>query len=263
MNTTNHYHTLGIDRSADADAIKKAYRKMAAQHHPDRGGDTAKFQEIQSAYETLSDPQKRATYDNPNQGFHFNFQGGGQGDINDLFAQMFGAQFRHQNVRPQTRMTLWISLADVATGERRTVSIGTHAGVNMVEIDIPLGIDDGATVQYGGLAPGGGDLLVTFRIHPHPVWNREGLNLITEHVVDLWDCILGCETEIRDVLGNVLTVTIPESCQVGTVLRLKGRGLRVRDRPIVGDILVRIKPVIPSEIDPELIEQIKKYRNKP
>lgn len=265
MNTTDHYQTLGVARDADIDTIKRAYRKLAAQHHPDRGGDTAKFQAIQSAYETLSDPQKKAMYDQPqNPGFQWHFHNGadGVGGMHDFFSQMFGGGgFRqHADFRRQTRMTLWITLSDVASGERRAVSIGTQAGVSMVEIDIPLGIDDGATVQYSGLAPGGGDLLITFRIHPHPVWQRDGLNLITEHSIDLWDCILGCETEIRDILGNRLTIAVPERCQVGTILRLKNRGLKIRERQLVGDILVKIKPVIPVDINPELLEQIKKFK---
>ena len=92
----NAYETLGVPKGASDEEIKRAYRKLAAKHHPDRGGDTAKFQEIQSAYETLSDPQKRHQHDNPNpfgqgfqghpNGFEFHFGGGGP---EDLFAQFF------------------------------------------------------------------------------------------------------------------------------------------------------------------------------
>ena len=175
---------------------------------------------------------------------------------------MFGGAgpFRQQqNFRPQTRMTLWVSLADVAAGERRMVSIGTHGGVSMVEIAIPIGIDDGATVQYGGIAPGGGDLLVTFKIHPHPAWQRDGYHLTTEHTVSMWDCILGGETEIRDVLGQKITVTIPARCQPGTTLRLRGRGLRTRDQ-LAGDILVRVQARIPDNIPDELLSLISTLR---
>ena len=90
----DHYKTLGIDRNASPDDIKKAYRKLAGIHHPDRGGDTAKFQHIQSAYETLSDPNKKQQYDIPQQqGFPggFNFQSGF--NVNDIFSQMFGEFF--------------------------------------------------------------------------------------------------------------------------------------------------------------------------
>lgn len=259
MNTMDPYTTLGVERTADAETIKRAYRKLAAKNHPDRGGDTAKFQEIQSAYETLSDPQKRAAHDQPRQQHPFGQHPFGFGDI---FEQMFGGgspfhqTHQRQQFRPQTRMTLWVSLADVAAGERRTVSIGTHNGVSMVEIDIPRGIDDGATVQYGGLAPGGGDLLVTFKIHPHPAWQREGLNLTTEHTIDLWTCILGGEVEIRDVLGQKINIVIPERCQPGTILRLRGRGLGTRDNRGTGDILVRVQARIPDNIPQDLLDQI-------
>ena len=115
---TDHYATLGVTKTASADEIKRAYRKLASQHHPDKGGDTAKFQEIQTAYDTLSDPQKRQQHDNPNPfgggfpgGHQAGFQGGFPGgfsfnvngfDMNDVFGQMFGAQFgQRQPQKPQ------------------------------------------------------------------------------------------------------------------------------------------------------------------
>lgn len=257
---SNHYDILGVARDSDAETIKRAYRKLAGQHHPDRGGDTARFQEIQNAYETLSDPNRRAQYDQGGQQFHQHFGGGHPFGFHDIFSQMFGQgspfHRQQQQFRQQTRMTLWVSLADVAAGERRAVSVGTHGGVSMVEIDIPVGIEDGATVQYAGIAPGGGDLLVTFRVHTHPTWQRDGFNMITDHVIDMWHCILGGECEIRDVQGNTLSVTVPPRCQPGTVLRLRGRGMRMRDRPGAGDILVRIQTRIPDAISDELMQAI-------
>ena len=95
----NFYNTLGVDENANPDQIKQAYRKLAAQHHPDRGGDTAKFQQIEEAYRVLSDPNQKAQYDNPQpQGFGHNpFNNGlsfnmGHGDFQDIFAQMFANQ---------------------------------------------------------------------------------------------------------------------------------------------------------------------------
>lgn len=268
MSTQDFYATLGVERTADATTIKNAYRRLAAQHHPDRsGGDTARFQEIQSAYDTLSDPQRRAQYDNSSQSHSFH-SGGHPFGFDDLFSQMFGAgsPFQRQqefwHTRQQTRMTLWVSLSDVASGERRTVSVGTNGGISMIEIGIPVGIDDGATVQYSGIGPGGGDLLVTFKIHPHPAWQRDGFNMITDHVIDMWHCILGGESEIRDILGNRLAITIPPRCQPGTVLRLRGRGMRMRDRPGAGDILVRITTRIPETIPDVVLEEITKLRGE-
>lgn len=260
----NPYQTLGINQEADATEIKRAYRRLASQHHPDKGGDKAKFQEIQSAYDTLTNPQRRAAFDNPgpfgNQGF--NFRAGSPFDFENIF-NAFGAQFQnpHQQRVQQARMSLWITLEDVARGGRKTISVsGAHGNVT-VEIEIPLGINDGDTVQYPKTGPMGMDLLITFRIHPNPRWERQGLNLITEDTVSIWNLILGAEIPVRDILGNTLTVTIPPRTQPGTVFRLRDRGLRQRSGH-VGDLLVKVQAKIPDNIPDSIMEAIKQSQNQ-
>ena len=266
---SDYYQTLGVQRNATPDEIKKAYRKLAGQHHPDKdGGDKHKFQEIQKAYEALSDPNKRAQYDNPMpQGFHFEFGGDGAGfDFNNIFS-MFGQQFRGgpqpgRGPRQQfTRMSLWVTLQDIASGGKRAVNVGTQHGTSTIEIEIPLGINDGDNVQYAGIGPGGTDLIVNFRIHNNPKWQRNGLNLTTDHQVSIWDCLVGGETEIRDILNNPISITIPPCSQPGGLLRLKGRGLAPR-QGTPGDLLVRLQAKMPSSIDPELAELIKQQQKK-
>jgi DnaJ-class molecular chaperone len=255
----NYYDILGVKTSATQDEIKRAYRKLASQHHPDKGGDVSKFQEIEEAYRTLSDAEKRAQYDNPQPNFgQFGSGGGNHGfDFESIF-DIFGARFgQGQQRRPQSaRMSLWIQLRDVAQGGRRTISVGTPTGTQAVDIEIPLGIDDGDSVQYPGLAPGGLDLIVAFRIHPDPRWFRNGLNLIAEHIAGIWDLILGTDARIRDILGTEILFTIPPNCQPGTTLRLKARGLRHRSGQ-QGDILIKIQARLPEEIDPELLDHIR------
>ena len=244
---TNHYQTLGVERTASAEDIKRAYRKLAGQHHPDRGGDTAKFQTIQAAYDVLGDPGKRQQYDNPAP----QFSGGAPFDFDNIF-NMFGARFQQPGQpQQQVRMSLWITLADVAQGGRRTVSLGNMT----VEIEIPLGINDGDNVQYANLGPGGTNLIVNFRIHPHPRWQRQALNLTQDETVLVWDLILGGEMPVRDIQGNTLNMMVPAGTQPGTMLRLKGRGLRDRSGK-TGDLFVRIQARLPDNIPQELLDQI-------
>jgi curved DNA-binding protein len=261
----NYYQTLGVNRDATADEIKRSYRKLASQHHPDKGGDVKKFQEIEEAYRTLSDDQKRQFYDrggsNPfNPGF--GFQSDSPFDFNTIF-DMFGAKFQqpHTHRRQQARMSLWIQLRDVCQGGHRTISVGTQQGTHAVEIEIPQGINDGDSVQYPNIGPGGLDLIVTFRIHPDPRFERKNQNLFTEHVVNIWELITGTETMVRDLLGNTLAVTVPLNTQPGTIIRLKGRGLSSRNGP-TGDLLVKLQARIPQKISNELLNQIRQEINK-
>jgi len=261
----NPYQTLGVEHTASADEIKRAYRKLASQHHPDKGGDKTRFQEIQSAYDTLTDPNKRAAFDNPRSQMHgFGFPSNGSFDFQSVF-DIFGARFQQspfqQHVHQQTRMSLWVTLEDVAQGGRRTVSVGSQQGTVTIEIEIPVGIDDGATVQYSKTGPMGSDLLITFRIHPNPRYSRQGPNLTTEQTVTVWDLILGAEVAVRDILGNTLSLTIPPRTQPGTVFRLRGRGLRQR-AGTAGDLFVRVQARIPDHIPESVILALEQIRDQ-
>lgn len=254
----DYYSILGLGKTADPDEIKRAYRKLASQHHPDKGGDTAKFQEIEEAYRVLSDPNQRAAYDNPRPdmgGFQFHNQ---PFDFNNIF-NMFGAQFhpgQHRRGPAQARMSLWIQLSDVASGGKRTVSVGTSVGSHMIEIEVPLGVEDGGSVVYPGLAPGGIDLIVTFRIHPNPRWQRDGFNLYTDQKVSIWTMITGGDIVVRDILNRELSVHVPSMTQPGQILRCRGRGLPDRaNNP--GDMMIRLQAEIPRNIPEDLLALIR------
>jgi len=261
----DHYKTLGVTTKSTQDEIKKAYRKLASKHHPDKGGDTKTFQELQTAYDTLSDADKRKEYDNPRPSFG-NFgqrpnPTGQQFDFETIF-DVFGTKFNHPNrqqQRPISRVTLTISLTDVAIGGKRTIGIG-HGQAGTIEIEIPKGINDGDNVHYKGLAPGGGDLVMTFRVRNDGKWERQGANLYTDHLVSVWDLILGSETIVKDLLGEEITILIPKGTQPGAGLRLRGKGLPSRTGP--GDIIVRIQAVIPADIPQDLLNMIEQKRTK-
>jgi DnaJ-class molecular chaperone len=256
----DYYKTLGVDRTADSAQIKQAYRSLAMRHHPDRGGDVAQFQEIQEAYAVLSDEVKRAQYDNPRPAF-----GGAEFDFDTIF-NMFGADLR-QARRPTPRVSLWISMADALTGGNRTVAIQMGAGVSNIEIAIPPGIEDNDTLRYPKLAPGGQDLIINYRIRPESGWQREGIHLLTERVVDIWDLILGTQLIIHDLLNNELILTVPAQTQPGTVLRARGRGFPERTQPgqsarSTGDLLIRLQARIIKPVDEELLSAIRHFKSK-
>jgi DnaJ-class molecular chaperone len=257
----DYYGILGVDKSASADDIKKAYRRLASQHHPDKGGNTEKFQEIEEAYRTLGDPQKRAEYDAPKSRLHMNF-GSPEFDLDSIF-QMFGANLRGHRPASPGRLTLWITLADVMRGGPRPISLQMGTSVSTVEIDIPAGINDGDSIRYPGLAPNGLDLIITYRVKPDAEWIVDGRNIITSKSLVIWDLILGCEISISDPTGAVLRLTVPANTQPGSLLRLRGRGLpspalpgRAGQPP--GDLMVRVQARLPDHISPELLEEIRR-----
>jgi len=252
---TDHYTTLGVARNATQDEIKQSYRRLASQHHPDKGGDTARFQQIQSAYDVLSDENRRKAYDQPSPTFG-EFGGGAFFNMHDIFSQVFG---QHTQRRSHVRMTIWITLEEAARGGNRTVNLGTSSGQSTVQIEIPQGIDDGDNVQYGGVAPDNMDLVVHYRIHPHPQWKRNGADLTTEIKVSVWDMILGADIRVVSIHGHNLDVKIPANTQPGTVMRLRGHGMHTREGRS-GDLMLRLQPEIPRTIAPEIIAAIQQHR---
>jgi len=260
---TDYYQTLGIPRNASDDDIKRAYRKKAMKHHPDRGGDEAQFQELQQAYAILGDPDKRKQYDNPQPHVRININGdsfhaqGAPFDFNSIF-EMFGQRMGPKQQRNQ-RISIWISLDAAVLGGARTIAVGTPNGNSTIQINIPKGIHDNENVRYQGLAPGGTDLVINFRVHLHPVWHREGLDLWCEQQVNFWQLITGDSITVIDILGNSLQLNVPPRCRPGTVLRARGRGI-ARDGHNTGDLLIRLQATMPDEIPQEILEILEQKR---
>ncbi len=263
----DYYQILGVDRSASDDEIKRAYRRLASQHHPDKGGDKTRFQEVQEAYSVLSDVEKRSQYDNPSpHGMHFNFGGHPGFNMDEIF-NMFGVHVQRQSQRQSPRIALWIELTDVARGGPRTVGLQVNHQTMNVEINIPAGIEDGESVRYTGIGPNGSDLIVQFRIKPHPHFLRSNRDLSVDAFIDIWDLVTGKEVTVSDLLGNTLQLTIPPRTQPGTVMRLRGRGLpncTLPGRPNLpaGDLLVKMSARIPTVVSEELLDAIRREQSK-
>ena len=255
----DYYGILGVSRNATEEEIKQAFRRQAMKHHPDRGGDSALFQDINEAYSVLSDPNRRAAYDNPQQFRNININmNGGQFDLDEIFS-MFGARFQQR--RPTTaRMTLWISLEDIARGGRRPVAISSPQGQQNVEIEIPEGLQDGDTLRYNSIGPGGTDLVITYRVKPDAQWQRQDLNLIRNLDVDIWTLLIGGTVMVNDILGSWLELTIPAMTQPGTLMRARGRGLKKNAHQ--GDMLIRIQARLPEYVPESLLEQIRQLRGQ-
>ena len=263
---TDYYKTLGVDRSANDQDIKTAYRKLASQHHPDKGGDKAKFQEIQQAYDTLSDPDKRGQYDNPQPQFSgggpggFEFHFGGPGGFEQMFGQghPFGDIFgfgrnRHptnRNIQLQTT----ISLEDAFNGKELIASVTLPSGREQtVNIKIPPGIHEGTTLRLAGMGddtvPGAprGDILLAVHIQGHPIFQRQGDDLIQEIEISSIDAMLGSVVNILSIDNKQLETNIPSGVQQDAVLSLNAYGMPNFNNPNHrGRLLVRIKIKTPT-----------------
>lgn len=262
----DYYDTLQIPKNASTDEIKKAYRRLAGIHHPDKGGDTSEFQKIQQAYETLSDPQKKQQYDNPNPfgngpqyhnmggfpgGFQFHMNGF---NINDIFNGMFtGGPFNQRPSMPSYRTSVHLTLEQVYNGGEQVLQFNAHGTNQIIKIQIPRGVEDGQTMRYDNLIKDA-ILLVEFRVMPNSKYEREGPHLYSVQDVNIFDLIVGGEFNFNTISGKVLTVKIPAKTQPGHKLRLSREGLPINGE--FGDQYILIKPFIPDIIDEQITQTI-------
>jgi curved DNA-binding protein len=281
----NYYQTLGVNENANPEEIKRAYRKLAAQHHPDKGGDTAQFQRIQKAYETLGDQNNRARYDAERQGmggFRFNINGQefggappGMDDIFRNFGFSFGpggfnhgdpfGQFRQPRRNKDIRVELHIDIEDTLQGRTQTVEIQTAQGkTQTVEVNIPRGIHHGSSIKYPGLGDNffdsmpRGDLYVTFVFKPHARFEvHNHIDLVLRLDINALDAIIGIEQEYMSIDGKRYTITIPAGTQHDAQFRVPGQGLYIPNQNNRGMLYIVARIVVPTHLDSKQVESIR------
>lgn len=269
---SEYYNTLGVAKTASQDEIKKAYRKLASKHHPDKGGDTATFQKIQTAYDTLSDEQKRREYDNPQP--QYRFDTGNMGGFEDLFRQFdFGGggfrqrqqprQNRHINI--QTRVTL----KEVLNGKEVIGSIQLPSGREQnIQLKIPKGVKTGDSIRYQGMGDDTvpnlprGDLIVQIVELPDRIFKRDGTNLYVERTITAFDAMLGTSILVDTVADSQLDISVPPGIQSGQMINCKGHGVPSDDRGIRGSMFVKINVATPVVADSEDRAMLEKLREK-
>jgi curved DNA-binding protein len=251
----DYYAILGISRTATDADIKQAYRRMASQHHPDKGGSKERFQEIEEAYRVLSDPASRQEYDNPRPQPHFGSAGF---NLDEIF-NMFGTRFQAQQRQPTANLQLWITVKDLANPGPRVIAVSSPYGQSQIEIQIPPGIQDGDSVRYAKVAPGQQDLIITYRVKPDNEWQREGLHVITDLTLDVWQAMLGTTVRVRTLRDSEIELTVPAMTQPGTLLRVRGHGLPARNNSHTGDMMVRIQIRLPEHVPQDLLQSIRQH----
>lgn len=297
MDYKDYYKTLGISRNASADDIRKAYRKLAMQYHPDRNpGDKQaeeRFKEVNEAYQVLSDSQKKAHYDRvgsaysswqqrgaPSGGFDWsqfargapggtrvNVEGFGDDLFSDFFRSIFGGMGGVGSARgnPTTRANpayqqdVEISLRDAFEG----ATLQLQSDGKRKKVKIPAGVRTGSKVRVPGAGPNGMDLYLIVQVKEDERFERKGSNLHTTAKVSVFTAILGGEAEVETMTGKV-KLTIPPGTQPEQVFRIAGRGMpQLKNPSSKGDLLVRLKVEIPrylSSKQMELLEEASKIK---
>ena len=277
------YKILGVGKSANGDEIKKKYRSLARELHPDKTkGDAAmeeKFKAVSEAYDILSDGKKRAEYDQARDMFERggfrapqggqNFQGGdfsdifGGGNPQDIFANLFGGGGRRGPRKGQDLQTeATITFKEAAFGTTLELRLSADGGPSQtISARVPAGVNDGAKIRVKGKGSKGdagpGDLFILLHVRPHAIFSRKGENIALTVPVTFTEAALGGDIKVPTLTGDEVTLRIAPGTSNGRVLRVKGRG--ITKGTTVGDLLVTIEVQVPQRVEGEALDALKKY----
>ena len=293
MAQKDYYRALGLQKGATPEEIKKAFRKLAVKYHPDKNpGDAAaeeRFKEINEAYAVLSDPQKKAQYDQfGSTGFHERFsqedifRGFDVGDIfkdaglgDDIFSRIFGGGFQRggggggfgrRRRGEDFEMELKVAFQEAYAGCEKRVAFSKNGVKETLSVRIPAGIENGARLRLagkGGAGAGGGpagDVFLNVTIKPDPVFIREGDDIVVERQIRFTEAALGASIDIP-TLDGTKRIKVPAGIQPGTRIRLKGLGFPHLGSTGRGDFHVRVGVAVPEELtgrQQELLEKLAK-----
>jgi curved DNA-binding protein len=282
MQYKDYYGILGVTRGAEAEAVKRAYRKLARKFHPDVSKEKnaeEKFKEVQEAYEVLRDPEKRAAYDQlgrdyrPGQQFRpppdwsqrFGQGGGSQrfSDLNgfsDFFSSLFGGAPGGGHGGPPPAADaghLDVTLEEAFAGTKRRVMLNEGGRSRSVDVQIPPGVVEGQSLRIPG-SPGRGALIFRIRLRTHPLYALQGKDVQVELPLAPWEAALGAKVAVPTLKGTV-ELTVPAGAQSGQKLRLRGRGLPGAPG---GDQIVVIKLVTPAAESPEAKEAYERMKRE-
>ncbi len=272
----DYYQTLGVDQNATPEQIKKAYRSLANKHHPDKGGDQARFKDISAAYETLSDQQKKAEYDQMRMGGpQVRFHTGGMPDFGDIFgggfdpfgnrahpfADMFGRRMpRNRDLNIQCQVTLY----DSFIGKQLEANYQLPSGRSQtVVINVPPGIGHGETIRYNGLGDDSvpqaprGNLNVTIVVLPDANFRREGDDVYTTIQINPIEAILGCRKKIKTLAGQEMDLEIRAGVNSGTEYASHGTGFSNPHTHQVGRFVTVVNIETPVITDPTILEKLR------
>jgi len=262
----DYYSILGVSKNASDQDIRKAYKKKSMQHHPDRGGSEEKFKEINEAYSTLKDPQKRAEYDSPQP--QFNFNSGSFGGGFNPFDEIFGRSHHRQRRNHDVTININLDLLDVMQGKELTARYQVPSGkIKEANIDIPPGVEDGVGIRFRGLGDDAipnyprGDLIVRVRVRQPANWKRSGNDLRTKALVSIFDCLLGGSVEIRTIDNRKVKVTIPKGTQPGAVFSIPNYGIPNVQTGQRGNIFVEINAAVPKIDNEMVLNELERIKN--